>query len=98
MKITVTDSNGENARTSRWGYFTQRARRLGCPKSDIGCYCDRCSKDEEQYGEEMDTVDCGIEREHGLYCEDRHLGNYGLIKGQLVLIDCGCETFDSDYI
>lgn len=98
MQITITDSSGANARTSRWGYFTQRAKRLGCPRSDIGCECTRCIRDENKYSEDMNAIENSIYKEHDLYCEDRHLGNYGLINGKIVLIDCGCETFDIAYI
>ena len=78
---------------SQWGYVVQKVRTLGCSNSGAGCDCERCDCARYDYEEQIEYLCEHAEGDTGIRIGDRHIGNFGLIDGRLVMLDTGIETF-----
>lgn len=78
---------------SGWGYVVQRIRTLGCSDSAGGCECERCECARYDWEGEIEEMCENAENETGIRIGDRHIGNFGLMDGRLVVLDTGIETF-----
>lgn len=78
---------------SQWGYVVQRIKTLGCSHSSGGCDCERCDCARYDWEGEIEEMCENAENETGIRIGDRHIGNFGLMDGRLVVLDTGIETF-----
>lgn len=78
---------------SQWGYVVQRVKTLGCSGSAGGCECERCDCARYDWEDEIGVVCENAENDTGIRIGDRHIGNFGLMDGRLVVLDTGIETF-----
>ena len=78
---------------SQWGYVVQRIKTLGCSDSAGGCECERCECARYDWEGEIEEMCENAENETGIRIGDRHIGNFGLMDGGLVVLDTGIETF-----
>lgn len=78
---------------SQWGYVVQRVKTLGCSGSAGGCDCERCDCARYDWGDTIGEMCENAENETGIRIGDRHLGNFGLMDGRIVVLDTGIETF-----
>jgi len=78
---------------SEWGYVVQKVRTLGCSSSAGGCDCERCDCARYDWEDEIGVVCENAENDTGIRIGDRHIGNFGLMNGRLVVLDTGIETF-----
>ena len=78
---------------SQWGYVVQRVKTLGCSGSAGGCDCERCDCARYDWEDEIGVVCENAENDTGIRIGDRHIGNFGLMDGRLVVLDTGIETF-----
>lgn len=78
---------------SKWGYVVQRVKTLGCSDSAGGCDCERCDCARYDYEEQIEHLCERVEGDTGIRIGDRHIGNFGLMDGRLVVLDTGVETF-----
>lgn len=93
-RITI----GIHAKTNKpilsgWGYVVQRVKTLGCSDSSGGCDCERCDCARYDWEDEIGVVCENAENDTGIRIGDRHIGNFGLMDGRLVVLDTGIETF-----
>jgi hypothetical protein len=79
---------------STWGYVVQKVRTLGCKYSGGGCVCERCECARCDYEEQIQNMCDSAGDETGISIGDRHLGNFGIMNGKLVVLDTGIETFN----
>lgn len=86
-------SNDNKPRLSNWGYVVERVKILGCRDSAGGCECERCDQARYDYEESMDELCDTASEECGISIGDRHIGNFGIKDGRLVVLDTGIETF-----
>lgn len=93
-RITIgTDKKSKKPILSQWGYVVQKVSVLGCSGSAGGCDCERCEAARYDYEDEISVVCENAENDTGIRIGDRHLGNFGLMNGKLVVLDTGIETF-----
>jgi hypothetical protein len=78
---------------SQWGYVVQKVRTLGCSDSAGGCDCERCECARYDYEGQIEYLCEHAEGDTGIRIGDRHIGNFGLMDGKLVVLDTGIETF-----
>lgn len=82
---------------SNWGYITQKVKTLGCDDSAGGCDCCKCERDEYKWVDEIESLREMISEECGVTLGDCHLGNFGIMGGNLVVIDTGIESFNGSF-
>lgn len=92
-RISIKLGDKDKPTLSNWGYVVERVKTLGCSDSAGGCDCERC--DDARYGfeEDMDALCDAASENCGISIGDRHIGNFGLKNGHLVVLDTGIETF-----
>lgn len=78
---------------SEWGYIVQKVRTLGCSDSSGGCDCERCDCARYDWEDTIGEVCEMAENDTGIRIGDRHIGNFGLMDGRLLVLDTGIETF-----
>lgn len=78
---------------SQWGYIVQKVRTLGCSDSAGGCDCERCDAARYDYEAEIEDMCTYAQEQTGLIIGDRHIGNFGILDGSIVVLDTGIETF-----
>lgn len=78
---------------SEWGYIVQKVRTLGCSDSAGGCDCERCDAARYDYEAEIEDMCTYAQEQTGLIIGDRHIGNFGILDGSIVVLDTGIETF-----
>lgn len=93
-RITIgIDTKTNKPILSQWGYVVQKVRTLGCSGSAGGCDCERCECARYDYEEQIEDLCAEAEDNIGIRIGDRHIGNFGLMDGRLVVLDTGVETF-----
>ncbi len=78
---------------SEWGYIVQKVRTIGCSDSSGGCDCEKCDAARYDYEDEISDMCDNASDNTGLNIGDRHIGNFGIVNGNLVVLDTGIETF-----
>ena len=91
-RITVNDRDNKPV-LSDWGYVVEKVTTFGCKYSAGGCECERCCAANDDYMDTILEVCDEVEQECGVRVGDRHLGNFGLKNGRILVIDTGVETF-----
>lgn len=93
-RITIgTHAKTNKPMLSEWGYVVQKVRTLGCSGSAGGCDCERCECARYDWEDEIGEMCENAENETGIRIGDRHIGNFGLMDGRIVVLDTGIETF-----
>ena len=82
---------------SPWGYITQKVKTLGCSDPSDDCRCKRCERDLYKYEDGMMCMAEDIDENCGFRIGDLHMGNFGIMKGKLVVIDTGMESFNGAF-
>jgi hypothetical protein len=85
------------SKLSNWGYITQKVKTLGCNDPCDDCGCNRCERDLYRYKNDMTYIAEEINDNCGFTIGDLHMGNFGIMKGKLVVIDTGMESFNGAF-